>query len=46
MSVLDVASQSFTVGLAAFLWIVVVKILAARFGDYIPTPVRDLIAIV
>lgn len=41
---LDASSRTFMIGLAAFVWIVIMKLVAGKYGDWMPQPVRDLIA--
>ena len=43
---LSVSTQTFMIGLAASVWIIIVKLLVARFGESIPTVVRDLVALI
>ena len=42
----DAAVTTFGYGLAAFVWFAIAKLLAAQYGQYIPAPLRDLIALV
>lgn len=43
---LDAGTQTFMIGLAASVWIILAKLLAARYGEILPNTVRDLIALI
>lgn len=43
---LDAGSQTFMIGLSASVFIIVAKLLVARYGDIMPNVVRDLVALV
>lgn len=43
---LDTSTDIFRIGVSAIIFIGIVKLLVARFGEIIPNPIRDFIAIV
>lgn len=43
---LDAGSQTFMIGLAASVWIILAKLLVARYGEILPNVVRDLVALI
>lgn len=43
---IDTSSRTFMIGLSAFVWIVIAKLVAASAGPWLPKPVSDLIALV
>ena len=43
---LSASSQTFMIGLAASVWIILAKLVVARYGEIIPTAIRDLVALI
>lgn len=43
---MSAGSQTFMIGLAAAVWIIIAKLLVARYGESLPSFVRDLVALI